>query len=218
MQAYLWFPEFPKVEWEVEPLAIKLLSCGTSSQFRFGKQTPSLLLSLGLKPSSLIKHIVSYSYAAIGLDCWGSHPPMHWAPFLLLTISPLLSPRNCHHCMSLTLCVLSRSCLCPPLSPSLCPFLQVSPGFEAVCLPACSYWSYQSAWCFVVAFCCSVLFSLPFPLTPTGRGRWPSTLSLVLLEVSSVKGSFSSPLLPMACSRGNCWVLFIYLYNLDFIL
>ncbi|KAK2918348.1 hypothetical protein Q8A73_005094 [Channa argus] len=75
--AYLWFPEFPKVEWEVEPLAIKLLSCGTSSQFRFGKQTPSLLLSLGLKPSFLIKHIVSYSYAAIGLDCWGTHPPMH---------------------------------------------------------------------------------------------------------------------------------------------
>ncbi|KAF3708186.1 hypothetical protein EXN66_Car001360 [Channa argus] len=31
MQAYLWFPEFPKVEWEVEPLAVKI-----------GKQTPSL--------------------------------------------------------------------------------------------------------------------------------------------------------------------------------
>ncbi|MGL4878619.1 hypothetical protein, partial [Paraclostridium dentum] len=77
MQAYLWFPEFPKVEWEAEPLAIKLLSCGTSSQLRLGKQTSSLLLSLGLKPSSLIKLIVSYSYAAIGLDCWGTHPLMY---------------------------------------------------------------------------------------------------------------------------------------------
>ncbi|KAF3701440.1 hypothetical protein EXN66_Car017128 [Channa argus] len=55
MQAYLWFPEFPMVELEVERLGIKLLSCGTSSQFRFGKQTPSLLLSLGSTPSSLIK-------------------------------------------------------------------------------------------------------------------------------------------------------------------
>ncbi|KAK2856687.1 hypothetical protein Q5P01_005422 [Channa striata] len=58
---------------------------------------------------------------------------------------------------------------------------------------------------FCCCFCCSVFLSLHFPLSPTGQGRWPPTLSLVLLEVSSVKGSFSSPLLPMACSRGICW-------------
>ncbi|KAF3696273.1 hypothetical protein EXN66_Car011950 [Channa argus] len=60
--------------------------------------------------------------------------------------------------MSLTLCVFSRSCLCPSLSPSLCPFLQVSPGFEAVCFTLCSYWSYQPAQCFVVSFYCSFSF------------------------------------------------------------
>ncbi|KAF3696869.1 hypothetical protein EXN66_Car012548 [Channa argus] len=44
----------------------------------------------------------------------------------------------------------------------------------------------------------ALLFSLStFQITP-GRGRLPPTLSLVLLEISSVKGSFSSPLLPMA--------------------
>lgn len=31
MQAYLWFLDFPKLEWEAELSAI--VSCGTSSQF-----------------------------------------------------------------------------------------------------------------------------------------------------------------------------------------
>jgi len=64
----------------------------TSCQFGFRKQTPSLPLRLGLKLSFLIKHIVSdgsgdpetsHSYAALGLDCWGTS---HDAPLL-----PLLS-------------------------------------------------------------------------------------------------------------------------------
>ncbi|KAF3690242.1 hypothetical protein EXN66_Car005914 [Channa argus] len=66
----------------------------------------------------------------------------------------------------------------------------MSPGFEAVCFPVCSYWSYQPAQCFVVAFVALFLFSLHFPLILTGQGRWLPTLSLVLLEVSSVKLSF----------------------------
>ncbi|XP_067342794.1 phospholipid phosphatase-related protein type 5-like isoform X3 [Channa argus] len=70
--------------------------------------------------------------------------------------------------------------------------------------------------CFLLLF--SFLFSLHFPLTPTGQGRWSSTLSLVLLEISSVKGSFSSPLLPRSYSRRICWVASTYLCSLDFIL
>ena len=40
--AGLWFLEFPKVEWEAEASVFRLLSCATSSQLVFLKQTPSL--------------------------------------------------------------------------------------------------------------------------------------------------------------------------------
>ena len=62
--------------------------CGASCQFGFRKQTPSLPLRLGLKLSFFTKFIVrggsgdletSHSYAAIGLDCWGTS---HDAPLL----------------------------------------------------------------------------------------------------------------------------------------
>jgi len=55
LQVYLWFL---KVEWEAEPSVNRPLSCGTSCQSIFMKQTPSLPLRLGLKHSSLIKLIV----------------------------------------------------------------------------------------------------------------------------------------------------------------
>lgn len=38
----------------------------------------------------------------------------------------------------------------------------------------------------------ALLSILLFPHTPTGQGRWPPTLSLVLLDVSSIKMTFSS--------------------------
>ncbi|KAK2844078.1 hypothetical protein Q5P01_010737 [Channa striata] len=112
---------------------------------------------------------------------------------------------------------LSRSRLSPSLSPSLCPCLQVSPDL-ALCVLQSQLLALLTCPKFSCCFCCSVLFSLHFPFSPTGQGRWLPTLSLVLLEVSSVKGSFSSPLLPMACSRGICWVFFKCLYSLDFIM
>ncbi|KAK2849196.1 hypothetical protein Q5P01_009030 [Channa striata] len=120
--------------------------------------------------------------------------------------------------MTLTLCLLCPVVVSLPLFPPLslpvhrCPRIWccVSSSVQLLVLLTCSM--------FCCCFCCSVLFSLHFPLCPTGQGRWPSSLSLVLLEVSSVKGSFSSPLLPMACSRGNCWVFSTCLYSLDFIM
>lgn len=56
MQVYLWFPEPLNVQWEEELLVIELLSSGT--RFRFGRQTPSLLLRLGFKPSFLINYFL----------------------------------------------------------------------------------------------------------------------------------------------------------------
>ena len=55
LQVYLWFPEFLKLEWEAEPSVIRPLSCETSFQFGFRKQTPSLTLRLCLKLSFLKK-------------------------------------------------------------------------------------------------------------------------------------------------------------------
>jgi len=64
--------------------------CGTSSQFGFRRQTPSLPLRLGLGFSFFIKLIVRgglgdseilHSYAVIGLDYWGTS---HDAPLLIL--------------------------------------------------------------------------------------------------------------------------------------
>lgn len=45
------------------------------------------------------------------------------------------------------------------------------------------------------------------PLTLTGWGRWPPTLSVVLLKISSIKGRFFSPLPPRACLRSGSWFL-----------
>ena len=79
LQVCCWFLESLKVEWEADPLAIRLLSCGTNSQFWSVRQTPSLLLRLILKLSFVAKLLVRvahvtlsylYSYAAIGLGCW----------------------------------------------------------------------------------------------------------------------------------------------------
>ncbi|KAF3689300.1 hypothetical protein EXN66_Car004972 [Channa argus] len=109
--------------------------------------------------------------------------------------------------MTLTLWVFSRFLLLfLSLSVPFCSF----PGFGAVCFPVCSYCSYQPAQCVVVAFCCSFLFSLHFPLTPASQDRWLPTLSLVLLEVSSIKGNFSSSLLPRAFSRIRELLGFLY--------
>jgi len=72
------------VPWHQIILCVYILShqaplCGTSCQFGFRKQTPSLPLRLGLKLSFLIKLIVrdgsddpetSHSSAAINLDYW----------------------------------------------------------------------------------------------------------------------------------------------------
>ena len=66
-----------KVEWEAEPSAIKLLSCGTIFQSQYGRQTHTLS-DFSLKPYIVIMLMVraglSLSYAAIGLSCWGNTP------------------------------------------------------------------------------------------------------------------------------------------------
>lgn len=49
VQGYLWFLGFQRAEWEAEPSAITLPFCGTSSQFGFRGQTPSLFSRLGSK-------------------------------------------------------------------------------------------------------------------------------------------------------------------------
>ena len=95
MQAYCYL-QSPKVEWEAEPSAIRLLSHGTIFQFWSGRQTPSLRLRVGLKLSFLIKLIVradqahlgsALSYAAIGLDCRGtSRDALSSSLLLLLSI------------------------------------------------------------------------------------------------------------------------------------
>ena len=64
--AYMWFLKSPKVEWEAEPSAIKLLSCGTIFQFRSWWQTLSLCLRVGLKISFLTRLIVRSSQAHLG--------------------------------------------------------------------------------------------------------------------------------------------------------
>ena len=163
MQGYLWFPEFPKVEWEAEPLALKLLSCGTSSQ------TPSLLLRLGLKPSSLMKPIVSYSHVAIGLDCWGTPPD---APSPLPPLVPLsspLTPHLCHHCRTVTLRPLFPAVVLFPL----CAFLQVSLALE-LCVSSVQLLVLTNLPnAFAVASCCSFRFSLHSPQPVKADGRPP---------------------------------------------
>lgn len=47
VQGYLWLLGFQAVEWEAEPSAISLPFCGTSTQFGFRGQTPSLFSRLG---------------------------------------------------------------------------------------------------------------------------------------------------------------------------
>ena len=56
---YWWSQESPTVEWEVELSAIKVHSCGTIFQCWYGRQTHSLILRVGLKPSFLLKLIVT---------------------------------------------------------------------------------------------------------------------------------------------------------------
>ncbi|MED6245943.1 hypothetical protein ATANTOWER_010638 [Ataeniobius toweri] len=48
-------------------------------------------------------------------------------------------------------------------------------------------------------FCVFSVFSNPL----VGRGRWPPTLSLVLLKVFPIKGEFSFPFFLHACSGGG---------------
>lgn len=52
VQGYLWFLGFQSAEWEAEPSAISLPFCGTSSQFGFRGQAPSLFSRLGSKRCS----------------------------------------------------------------------------------------------------------------------------------------------------------------------
>uniref|UniRef100_A0A3Q1H9T8 C-type lectin domain-containing protein n=1 Tax=Anabas testudineus TaxID=64144 RepID=A0A3Q1H9T8_ANATE len=73
---------------------------------------------------------------------------------------------------------LSCSCVSPSLSPSLCTFLQVSSAWS--CTSPESSSSAQYSCCLLLSLLPSVLFSLLFPLSPTGRGRLPPTMSLVL--------------------------------------
>lgn len=107
--------------------------------------------------------------------------------------------------MSLTLCFLSLvvifSPLCLPLlvlagilglGVQVCLwFLDVPRTIyvQFLALPTCPVFLLL----FVVVPLLPVVFSSLFPLTPTKQGRWPPTPSQVLLEVSYVKGSFSSP-------------------------
>ena len=74
MQGYLWFLKSPTVEQEAEPLAIKLLSCLTISQYWLWEQTPSLHLRGHFRLSSVMKFIVraSTGYSSMGLNCWGT--------------------------------------------------------------------------------------------------------------------------------------------------
>lgn len=58
---------FSKAEWKAEPLAIRPIYYGISSQIRFGREKLYLILRLGLTFSFLIKVIVM---AAIVLGCW----------------------------------------------------------------------------------------------------------------------------------------------------
>ncbi|KAK2837129.1 hypothetical protein Q5P01_014341 [Channa striata] len=110
----------------------------------------------------------------------------------------------CHNCIWQYPTVITTKCVSPALE--LCLFQCAATG--PTNLPNVLL---------LLSLLCSFL-SLNFLLTPTGQGRWPPTLSLVLLDVSSVKGSFSSPLLPMGCSRGICWVFSKCLYSLGFIM
>ena len=85
-------------------LTILWNSCGTIFQIRSRVQTPSLCLRVGLKLSFLIKLIVradqahlgsALSYAAIGLDYWGtSHDALNSSLFLPLTICTHSCPIN----------------------------------------------------------------------------------------------------------------------------
>lgn len=64
----------------------------------------------------------------------------------------------------------------------------------------------QPPQCFVCSLLLLFLLS-NFPLIPTCQCRWPPTLSLVQLKVSSIKGSFSSPILPSVVGLYG-WILF----------
>lgn len=44
-------PRLSTVDWDADPSAIRHLSCGTSSQFGFGKKIPSLICNNKLKTS-----------------------------------------------------------------------------------------------------------------------------------------------------------------------
>lgn len=61
LQAYLWFLQFLKVEWEAEPSAFRLLSCGSDSQPAFRRLTPSLILRLDLKLPFFLKIVGVFS-------------------------------------------------------------------------------------------------------------------------------------------------------------
>jgi len=154
MQAYLvgtWFPEFPKgrmggrafsyqapLLWNQLPVQIQ--EADTLSTFKSR-----------LKTFLFNKALVSYSYAAIGLDCWGTLPQMHWAPFLLLSLSPLLSPTIAHrftftfsHFLFFSLSTfyspqLVKADGCPPCSWFCWRFLPLKGVFFSPMLPrACS--------------------------------------------------------------------------------
>uniref|UniRef100_A0A3Q2QNL2 B30.2/SPRY domain-containing protein n=1 Tax=Fundulus heteroclitus TaxID=8078 RepID=A0A3Q2QNL2_FUNHE len=68
LQVCWWFLESLKVEWEADPLAIRLLSCGTNSQFWSVRQTPRLLLRLILKLSFVTKLLVRVAHVTLTGD------------------------------------------------------------------------------------------------------------------------------------------------------
>ena len=155
---------------------------------------------------------VNYSYAAIGLVLPGDLP---WCTELLShPLSLHLSPFMSYKCMLLTCLLPCPVVLCFVVSLLLCRSLQV------FMLPELQSLDLVNTYCFTFTYCIHCIF-LSILLVPP-----PPNLSLSLSfsqpnrstqkaahhESGSVqgfyllKGSFSLPLSPSACSCGICWV------------
>ena len=94
------FIESVRIEWEVKPLATRLLSCGTSSQSGFGRKTPSLYLRLDLKETHyvLLEFLISkhlwlrgVEWLSSNLKVGSSIPSLHAE----VSLSKMLNPELC---------------------------------------------------------------------------------------------------------------------------
>lgn len=61
LQVYLWFINFLKVEWGSEPSAVGVLSCGSSSQFRFWETNTHSTFKTRLQTSCFLFVFVFWS-------------------------------------------------------------------------------------------------------------------------------------------------------------